>query len=67
MHSTGALDDRTRALIKLARSTEARFEVAVYSHARKVLKAGCSPDKMKHTIILALQTIGLPSTMAAFR
>ena len=67
VHSTGALDDRARALVKLARSSGVRLEVAVYSHARKVLKAGCSPDKMEHTNMLALQTIGFPSTIAAFR
>lgn len=66
VHSAGPLDDKTRALIKLAVSTGARMEGAVHSHARKALKAGCQPDELKHAVMLALPTIGLPSTMAAF-
>jgi AhpD family alkylhydroperoxidase len=66
VHTAGPLDDKTRALIKLAISTGARLEGAVHSHARKALKAGCTPDEMKHAVMLALPTIGLPSTMAAF-
>ncbi len=66
VHNAGPLDDKTRALIKLAISTGARLEGAVHSHARKALKAGCTPEEMKHTVMLALPTIGLPSTMAAF-
>jgi 4-carboxymuconolactone decarboxylase len=66
VHTSGPLDNKTRALIKLAISTGARLEGAVHSHARKALKAGCTPEEMKHTVMLALPTIGLPSTMAAF-
>ncbi|MGQ9642541.1 MAG: carboxymuconolactone decarboxylase family protein [Ignavibacterium sp.] len=65
IHKSGPLDDKTRALIKLAISTGARLEGAVHSHTRKALEAGCSIDEIKHTVMLALPTIGLPSTMAA--
>lgn len=65
VHQAGPLDDKTRALIKLAISTGARLEGAVHSHARKALKAGCTPEEMTHTVMLAMPTIGLPSTMAA--
>lgn len=65
IHKAGPLDDKTRALIKLAISTGARLEGAVHSHARKALEAGCSVDEIKQTVMLALPTIGLPSTMAA--
>lgn len=65
VHNCGPLDDKTRALIKLAISTGARLEGAVHSHARKALKAGCTPDEMMHAVMLALPTLGLPSTMAA--
>jgi 4-carboxymuconolactone decarboxylase len=65
VHSAGPLDDKTRALIKLAISTGARFEGAVHSHARKALKSGVTPEEMRHTVLLALPTIGLPSMMAA--
>ena len=65
VHNAGPLDDKTRALIKLAISTGARLEGAVHSHARKALKTGCKPEEMRHAVLLALPTIGLPSTMAA--
>ena len=65
VHSSGPLDLKTRALIKLAISTGARLEGAVHSHTRKALKAGCKPEEIKHTVILSLPTIGLPSMMAA--
>ncbi len=67
VHAAGPLDDNTRALIKLAISTGARFEGAVHSHARKALKAGCTPEEMRHAVLLSLPTIGLPSMMAALQ
>lgn len=64
VHAAGPLDDKTRALIKLGISVGARLEGAVHSHVRKALKAGVSPDEMRHVAMLALPTIGLPSMMA---
>ncbi|WP_337866109.1 carboxymuconolactone decarboxylase family protein [Ignavibacterium sp.] len=65
VHSAGPLDNKTRALIKLAISTGARLEGAVHSHTRKALESGCTKEEIKQTIMLALPTLGLPSTMAA--
>ena len=65
VHNAGPLDEKTRALIKLAISTGARLEGAVHSHTKKALDTGCSKEEIKQTIMLALPTIGLPSTMAA--
>ncbi len=65
VHKSGPLDEKTRALIKLAISTGARLEGAVHSHARKAIEAGCSKEEMRQTVLLALPTIGLPSMMAA--
>ncbi|MGA7836988.1 MAG: carboxymuconolactone decarboxylase family protein, partial [Ignavibacteriaceae bacterium] len=64
-HKAGPLDDKTRALIKLAISSGARLEGAVHSHARKALRAGVTKEEMRHAVMLALPTIGLPSMMAA--
>ena len=66
VHKAGPLDDKTRALIKLAISTGARMEGAVHSHTRKAVKAGATPEEIHQTVLLALPTLGLPSTMAAF-
>jgi len=65
VHSVGPLDEKTRALIKLAISTGARLEGAVHSHARKAMTAGCTAEELKHVALLSLPTIGLPSMMAA--
>ena len=65
VHEAGPLDEKTRALIKLAISTGARFEGAVHSHTRKALKAGCTKEELRHVAMLSLPTIGLPSMMAA--
>lgn len=65
VHAAGPLDEKTRALIKLAISTGARLEGAVHSHTRKALKAGRTPEESRHTVMLALPTVGLPSMMAA--
>lgn len=65
VHAAGPLDEKTRALVKLAISTGARLEGAVHSHTRKALKAGCTPEEMRQVALLSLPTIGLPSMMAA--
>lgn len=65
VHNAGPLDEKTRALIKLAISTGARLEGAVHSHTRKAIKSGCTPDELRQVALLSLPTIGLPSMMAA--
>ena len=65
VHNCGPLDEKTRALIKLAISTGAGMEGAVHSHTRKALDAGCKIDEIKQTVMLALPTIGFPAMMAA--
>ncbi len=65
VHNAGPLDEKTRALIKLAISTGARLEGAVHSHVRKAVNAGASKEEMRQVALLALPTIGFPSMMAA--
>jgi len=65
VHNCGPLDEKLRALIKLAISTGAGMEGAVHSHTRKALDAKCRSDEIKQTVMLALPTIGFPATMAA--
>ena len=64
VHKSGPLDDKTRALIKLAISSGAGLEGAVHSHTRKAIEAGCKKAEIKQTVMLALPTIGFPATMA---
>ena len=65
VHADGPLDEKTRALIKLGISTGARLEGALHSHVRKAIEAGATNEEMRHAVILAIPTLGLPSTMAA--
>lgn len=65
VHSSGPLDDKTRSLIKLAISAGAGLEGAVHSHTSKAIELGISKEEIRQTVLLALPTIGLPSTMAA--
>ena len=65
VHEAGPLDEKTRALVKLAISTGARLEGAVRSHARQAKDAGVTASEMDHVVLLSLTTIGLPSMVAA--
>ena len=65
VHTSGPLDDKSRALIKLAISTGSSLEGAVHSHTRKAVELGISKEEIRQTVLLALPTLGLPSTMAA--
>lgn len=65
VHTAGPLDDKSRALIKLALSTGAGMEGAVHSHTRKALEKGLTKEEIRQTVLLALPTIGLPKMMAA--
>lgn len=65
VHAAGPIDEKTRALIKLAISVGARMEGAVHSHTRKALDAGCTKAEIKQAVLLALPTIGLPNMMAS--
>ena len=65
VHQAGPLDEKTRALIKVAISTGARLEGAVHSHTRKALAAGATKDELRQIALLSLPTIGFPSMMAA--
>jgi 4-carboxymuconolactone decarboxylase len=63
--AAGPLEPKTRALVKLAIAVGAWREGAVHSHTRRALEAGCTPDEIRHAGVLAITTIGFPSTMAA--
>lgn len=65
VHNAGPIDQKTRELIKLAISCGAQKEGAVHSHTRKALNAGCTKEEIRHTVLLLLPTLGMPSMMAA--
>ncbi len=65
VHQSGPLDEKTRALLKVAVSIGARLEGAVHSHIRKAMAVGVTVPELQHVAVLSLPTIGLPTMMAA--
>lgn len=66
VHEAGPLDTQTRQLIKLALAIGAQHEGAVHAHTRRALEAGCSPEAIKHTVALAVTTLGMPNAVAGY-
>jgi len=64
-HDAGPLDERTRRLVKLAISVGGRLEGAVRAQARQARDQGMTDAELDHVVLLALTTIGLPSSVAA--
>ena len=60
----GPLEAKTRALVKLALAVGSWLEGAVHAHTRRALAAGCSPEEIRHVVLLATTTLGFPSMMA---
>ena len=65
VHAGGPLDDKTRALVKAAISIGAKLEGGAHAHVRKALAAGVTREELYHVALLAIPTIGFPSSMAA--
>lgn len=65
-HAGGPLDAKTRELVKLGMAIGARLEGATHSHVRKALAAGATAKEIRHATVLAISTLGLPTTIMAF-
>jgi alkylhydroperoxidase/carboxymuconolactone decarboxylase family protein YurZ len=64
-HAGGPLDERSRALVKLALSIGAQLEGGVHAQVRKSLALGITADELRHVALLAIPTLGFPPAMAA--
>ena len=65
-HAGGPLDAKTRELVKLGMAIGARLEGATHSHVLKALAAGATTKEIRHATVLAISTLGLPTTIMAF-
>lgn len=63
VHQAGPLDEKSRALIKLAISGSSGMEQAFRVHIRKARDIGIGREEIEHVALLALPTIGFPSMM----
>jgi alkylhydroperoxidase/carboxymuconolactone decarboxylase family protein YurZ len=61
----GPLDANTRRLVKLALSIGCSSEGAVHSHIRRALAEGMNADQLRHVMLLAIPTLGLPTAVKA--
>jgi alkylhydroperoxidase/carboxymuconolactone decarboxylase family protein YurZ len=65
-HAVGPLDGKIRELVKLGMAIGARLEGATHAHVRKALAAGATAKEIRHAVVLAISTLGLPTTIMAF-
>ena len=65
VHAAGPLDEKTRALIKLALALGGQKEGAVHAHVRKLREMGLGSDEIRQVALLAIPTLGFPASMAA--
>ncbi|RMG81780.1 MAG: carboxymuconolactone decarboxylase family protein [Bacteroidetes bacterium] len=63
VHQAGPLDDKTRALVKIAISGASRQEGGFHAHVRKARLLGLSKEEIQHVALLALPTLGFPTMM----
>lgn len=59
----GAIDEKTRWLIKVALSTSCQYEYALRTHILKALESGCTREAIEHAILLVAPTCGFPKMM----
>ncbi len=59
----GPLDEKTRALIKVAVSATSGHSFALGTHIKKALKASCTPDEIEHVLLLTAPSVGFPNMM----
>lgn len=57
----GPLQGKARALVKLALAVGGQLEGAVHSHTRRALEVGCTPQEIRHVVVLGTTTLGFPS------
>src|SRR5262245_55846354 len=63
--SAGPLPEKTVHLVQLAAAAAARSEGSVHSHTRRALKAGATPEEIRHALLAVISTIGFPNVTAA--
>ena len=63
--AAGPLTERERRLVKLSLAIGAGTEGGTHSHARQGLAEGLSPEEIRHIAVLAITTLGFPSSAAA--
>jgi len=63
----GPLDAKTCALIKVGICIGAGLESALRSHVRRALHHGATHEEIDQAVLLAMNTVGFPRTVAAWK
>lgn len=66
VREAGPLDARTLSLIKIGICVGAGLESALRSHVRQAMQHGASTTEIEQAILLAMNTVGFPRTVAAW-
>jgi len=64
VHKQGPLDEKTRALVKIALAAGSKMEGAVHAQVRKAIKLKITKAEIRQIALLAIPTIGFPAAMA---
>jgi len=65
--AAGPLDAKTLALIKIGICIGAGLESALRSHVRRAIGHGATRAEVDQAILLGMNTVGFPRTVAAWR
>ena len=66
VEKVGPLDAKTCALIKMGICIGAGLESALRSHVRRALQHGATTDEIEQAVLLAMNTVGFPRTVASW-
>jgi len=66
VEQVASLDVKTCALIKIGICVGAGLESALRSHVRRAVKNGATRDEIEQAILLGMNTVGFPRTVAAW-
>lgn len=64
--AAGPLDAKTRFLIKIGICVGGGLESALRSHVRRAARAGATRPEIEQAILLGMNTVGFPRTVAAW-
>ncbi|MFA9477010.1 carboxymuconolactone decarboxylase family protein [Phycisphaerales bacterium AB-hyl4] len=62
----GPMDAKACSLVKIGISLGAGLESALRSHVRRAMQAGATEQEVEQAILLGMNTVGFPRTVAAW-
>ena len=66
VEKAGPLDAKQCALIKIGICVGAGLESALRSHVRRAMQHGATTEEIEQAVLLGMNTVGFPSTVAAW-